>query len=90
MIQSKNKPIPREPDEQDLQNSTGTLVLNDRPEHVIDLFSTKRFILAAWIAIGVYLLGFAVSALIRSQPDFYIYRDAGLRTASWSTHLRLQ
>ena len=81
MIQSKNKPIPREPDEQDLQNSTGTLVLNDRPEHVIDSFSTKRFILAAWIAIGVYLLGFAVSALIRSQPDFYIYRDAGLRTA---------
>jgi hypothetical protein len=64
-----------------LQNSKGRLVLKDRTQHLIDSFSTKRFILAAWIAVAVYVLGFSVSALIRSQSDFYIYRDAGLRTA---------
>jgi putative transposase len=63
--------------------STGTPVLKDRTQHVIDSFSTKRSILAAWIAVAVYLLGFAVSALIRSQSDFYIYRNADLRTCVW-------
>jgi hypothetical protein len=46
-----------------------------------DLFSTKRFILTAWVAVAVYLFGCAISAVLRSQSDFYIYRDAGLRTA---------
>jgi Glycosyltransferase family 87 len=41
--------------------------------------SDRRLILAAWIAVGIYLLGFAISAVIRWQNDFYIYRDAGLR-----------
>jgi hypothetical protein len=41
--------------------------------------SDRRAILAAWIVVGIYLLGFAISAVIRWQNDFYIYRDAGLR-----------
>jgi len=32
----------------------------------------------AWILVGLYILGFAVSAASRSQSDFIIYRDAGL------------
>ena len=43
--------------------------------------SDKRTIRAAWIVVGIYLLGFAISAVIRWQNDFYIYRDAGLRAA---------
>jgi hypothetical protein len=41
--------------------------------------SDRRSIQAAWIVVGIYLLGFAISAVIRWQNDFYIYRDAGLR-----------
>ena len=33
---------------------------------------------AAWILVGLYILGFAVSAASRSQSDFVIYRHAGL------------
>jgi Glycosyltransferase family 87 len=46
---------------------------------VKELLSDKRAIMAAWIAVGVYLLGFAISAVIRWQNDFHIYIDAGLR-----------
>jgi hypothetical protein len=41
--------------------------------------SDRRLILAAWTTVGIYLLGFAISAVIRWQNDFNIYRDAGLR-----------
>jgi hypothetical protein len=45
-----------------------------------ELLSDRRSIQAAWIVVGIYLLGFAISAVIRWQNDFYIYRDAGLRS----------
>lgn len=34
--------------------------------------------IAAWILLGLYICGFAVSAGVRSQSDFVIYRNAGL------------
>ena len=34
--------------------------------------------IAPWILLGLYICGFAVSAAIRSQSDFVIYRNAGL------------
>jgi hypothetical protein len=36
---------------------------------------------AAWILIALYLLGFAISAALRSQSDFIIYRNAGIQAA---------
>jgi hypothetical protein len=36
---------------------------------------------AAWILIALYLLGFAISAVSRSQSDFIIYRNAGIQAA---------
>ena len=45
---------------------------------------------AAWILIGLYILGFAISAAYRSQSDFVIYRNAGLAAlrgeAIYSSH----
>jgi Glycosyltransferase family 87 len=51
------------------------------PRSIKELLSDRRAIRGAWIAVGIYLLGFAISALIRWQRDFYIYRDAGLRAS---------
>jgi len=36
---------------------------------------------AAWILIALYLFGFAISAVSRSQSDFVIYRNAGIQAA---------
>jgi hypothetical protein len=36
---------------------------------------------AAWILIAFYLIGFAISASLRSQSDLIIYRDAGIHAA---------
>jgi hypothetical protein len=36
----------------------------------------------AWMAVAVYLIGFGISAAIRSQSDFTIYRNAGLAAAA--------
>lgn len=35
----------------------------------------------AWILVGLYLLGFAISAASRSQSDLIIYRNAGIHAA---------
>ena len=37
--------------------------------------------IAAWISIGLYLGGLAISAALRSQSDLVIYRDAGIHAA---------
>ncbi len=39
-------------------------------------------IVASWLAIAAYLSGFAISAALRSQSDFTIYRNAGLAAAA--------
>src|SRR6516164_1627670 len=39
--------------------------------------SSEALRAAAWILVGFYILGFAVSAASRSQSDFVIYRNAG-------------
>jgi Glycosyltransferase family 87 len=36
----------------------------------------------AWILITFYLVGFAISAALRSQSDLIIYRDAGIHAAA--------
>jgi Glycosyltransferase family 87 len=36
----------------------------------------------AWIAVGIFLIGLGISAVMRSQSDFYIYRDAGIHAAA--------
>jgi Glycosyltransferase family 87 len=41
----------------------------------------RTFRAAAWILVGLYISGFAISAASRSQSDFVIYRNAGL--AAW-------
>ncbi len=43
--------------------------------------SGRQLSIAAWILIALYLLGFAISAAVRSQSDFIIYRNAGIQAA---------
>jgi hypothetical protein len=40
--------------------------------------TTSQSRTAAWIVIALYLFGFAISAVSRSQSDFIIYRNAGI------------
>ena len=43
--------------------------------------SSNQARIAAWILIGLYLGGLAISAALRSQSDLVIYRDAGIHAA---------
>jgi hypothetical protein len=43
--------------------------------------TTSQSRIAAWIVIALYLFGFAISAVSRSQSDFIIYRNAGIHAA---------
>lgn len=45
------------------------------------LLSGNQARIAAWILIGLYLVGLAISAALRSQSDLVIYRDAGIHAA---------
>lgn len=58
---------------------------NGRPSHRFTrwrapLFSSQSRA-AAWILIACYLVGLAISASLRSQSDFVIYRNAGIHAA---------
>jgi len=43
--------------------------------------SSSQSRIAAWILIACYLVGLAISASLRSQSDFVIYRNAGIHAA---------
>ncbi len=66
-------------DSSDQRNSDeGTL---HRPTRWRVPLSSSQSRATAWILIAFYLVGLAISASIRSQSDFVIYRNAGIHAA---------
>ena len=54
-----------------------------------DAHRAHRFVQHAWIAIGIYLLGLGISAVLRVQGDFNVYYRAGARVLNGEAIYRL-
>jgi hypothetical protein len=74
--------IRRQADTQDdLPKSIGKISFDPRT-YFDSAARTDRYTGLAWVAVGIFLIGLGISAVMRSQSDFYIYRDAGIHAAA--------